>query len=196
MSDRPRIAEVQSLLRPAQILLVRRKGLLGWAIRRVTNSDYSHAALIDCTESGVWITVEAADLSGVKAVRLVHYFYDPDVTGLLIRDRADLAIEERQAIMETAWLRVGQKYDTAQLLGIYARRRLPWLFGPCPMEANRLDSRNRAICSELVTVATMEGIGEDLRPPGMAIGNVDPGSLAVTPKRQDVWKWSDTGGRV
>lgn len=186
---RPSIAELLPIAQPGQVLLVRRRGFLGWLIRRVTRSEYSHSALIDRTESGVVVTVEAADLAGVKALRLNAHLEDPGVTGLLLRDAA-LTPSERAAVMKAAWLRVGRGYDTLQLLSIYVRHRLPWLFGGRrALEANRLDQADRLICSELVTIAYQEGAGLSLAPEGVVTGNVDPGMLAVAPTLVDVWRW-------
>jgi hypothetical protein len=190
--DRPSVAELLPKIRPAQVLLVRREGLAGWLIRRVTRSEYSHVALLDRTASGIVVTVEAADFDGVKALRLESYLEDERVTGLQIRDRATLTDDERSAIMRAAWLQVGSRYDALQLVGIYARWRLPWLFGGRrrALSQNRLDARDRKICSELVTIAYHAGAGVCLAPDGVALGHVVPGHLADSPELTDqVWAW-------
>ena len=189
--DRPAFAQVQPRLVVGQVLLVRRRGLVGWLIRRVTRSAWNHAALVDQTQSGVWVTVEASDNNRVTARLLTTHLHDQTVTGLLLRDSSLLTFQDRQRIMEAAWLQVGRRYDTLQLAGIYLRRRLPWLFGGsrCALAENRLDSRDRLICSELVTVAYLKGAGMRLAPEGVAVGNVDPGHLATTAKLFTVWSW-------
>jgi hypothetical protein len=186
------VADVATKLAPAQLLFVRRRGALGWLIRRVTASTFNHVALIGQDASGVWITVEAADLCGVQARRLESTLEDPSVTGLLIRD-GELTLEERMRIMQAAWLHVGEKYDVAQLVGIYARRRLPWLFGGRrrALGENRFDHRDRLICSELVTLAWYAGARRCLAPPGVALGNVDPGTIAIAPGLHKVFAWAE-----
>jgi len=145
--------------------------------------------LIDQTASGIAITVEAADLEGVKALRLERYLEDVRVTALRLRDLTALTPEERNAIMRTAWRNVGRGYDTLQLLSMWARRRLPWLFGRYPLARNRLDDQNRVVCSELVTLAYQMGAGIRLAPPHVAVGQVDPGMLADSMKLLTLWEW-------
>ena len=173
------------------MLLIARRGWLGWLIRRVTRSPYSHVALVDRTAAGIWLTVEAADLDGVGAKRLESYLEDASVTGLLLRDSSILSDQDRAEVMRAAWLRVGAGYDTLQLVGMYARRRMPWMFGgrARALAGNRLDSARRLICSELVTVAYQQGAGFALAPPGVGAGMVDPGHLARTARLVDLWRW-------
>ena len=191
MAARPTVTELLPILESAQVLLVARRGWLGSLIRRVTRSRYSHATLVDRTESGILVTVEAADLHGVQALRLERFLEDPTVTALLLRDSTALTPWERQAVMRAAWLRVGAKYDTWALVGIWFRRRLPWLFGgkKKALAENRLADDGRFFCSELVALAYQEGAGLNLAPPHVASANVDPGHLAVTPKLATLWRW-------
>ena len=191
MAERPIVADLLPVLEPAQVLLIERRGWLSWLIRRTTHSRYSHATLIDRTESGILVTVEAADLRGVQALRMERFLEDPGVTGLLLRDSTALTPWERQAVMRAAWLRVGRRYDGWQLVSIWLRRRLPWLFGgrKKALAANRFDSKDRLICSELVVVSFLEGAKLNLAPPHVAAGNVDPGHLAATPKLATLWRW-------
>jgi len=191
MAGRPTVAELLPLLDSAQVLLVARRGWLSALIRRVTESRYSHSTLLGRTAEGVVYTLEAADADGVKALRFERYLDDESVTGLLIRDSSVLTPFERVRIMEAGWLRVEAKYDTWAIVGIYLRRRLPWLFGgrKKALAENRLADDGKFFCSELVSVAYKEGASLNLAPPHVAIGNVDPGMLATTTKLRDVWRW-------
>ena len=191
MAERPTVTELLPILESGQVLLVARRGWFSWLIRRVTRSSFSHSGLIGKTEEGIIFTIEAADAEGVKALRFERYLEDPGVTGLLLRDSTVLTPWERAGIMRAAWLRIGARYDTKQLNGIWMRRRLPWLFGgkKKALAKNRLDSRGSYICSELVTVAYLEGAKLTLAPPNVAVGNVDPGMLARSPKLVDRWRW-------
>ena len=143
---RPTVQQLLPKLAPAQLLFVERTGFVSWAIRRITASRWSHVALIDQTSAGIAITVEAADLQGVKALRLEHYLEDPGVTALRLRDSTVVTPGERAKILETAWLQVGKGYDVPQILGMWARRRLTWLFGRHPLKRNRLDAAGRYVC--------------------------------------------------
>lgn len=188
----PTVQELLPRLAAAQVLCVGRRGFVSWIVKRVTGSVFSHAALIEQTAGGIAATVEAADLQGVKALRLERYLEDPSVTHLRLRDHSALTPWERQAIMQAAWLRVGKGYDGWQLFGIYARYRLPWLFGGVKraLKRNRLDHAGRLICSELVSVAYQEGAGIRLAPPDVAMGNVTPAHLADSHKLRTVWDWT------
>ena len=191
MAGRPTVPDLLPLLESGQVLLIARRGWLGWLIRRVTRSSFSHSALIGKTEEGIIFTVEAADAEGVKALRFERYLEDAGVTRLLLRDSTVLTPWERGAIMRAAWLRVGARYDMMQLVGIWFRRRLPWLFGgkKKALAENRLDSKGAYICSELVSVAYLEGAKINLAPAHVAVGNIDPGMLARSIKLVDVWSW-------
>ena len=187
---RPTVQQLLPKLAPAQLLFIERRGCISWAIRRITGSRWSHVVLMDQTRSGIAITLEAADLQGVKALRLERYLEDVGVTGLRLRDSTVVTTEERAKIMEAAWLQVGKGYDTLALLSMWARRRLRWLFGRHPLKRNRLDSRGRFFCSELASLAYELGAGIRLAPPDVALGQVDPGMLAETLKLVTIWEWN------
>lgn len=164
------------ILRPAAVLLVHRRGWIGAAIRWVTRSPWNHSALIEGALHGdeAW-TIEAHDLEGVRHCRIADYEQDPAVRGLAVYDRPDLRMPARYLICEWAESKNGAPYDTAQLLGIYARCRIPWL----SQERNSLDAEGRLICSELVGRAYLKA-GVDLCPPGIGLGCLAPGHLTQT----------------
>lgn len=174
------------ILRPASVLLVHRRGWIGAAIRWVTRSEWNHAALIVGARfaEDPW-TIEAHDLEGVRHCTIREYTEDPAVLGLAVHDqplwRSDLTIHERDTIVEWAEARNGAAYDTAQLLGIYLRHRLPW----ASLDQNRLDDAGRMICSELVGRA-YAAAGISLCPPGVGLGCLAPGHLAET--LEPVWE--------
>jgi hypothetical protein len=160
-------------IRPAQVLLVHRKGLLSWFIRRVTHSKWNHSALIEGARHGDTLyTIEAYDLQGVRHCALQDYCEDPEVRGLAIYDDPTLTMEERWAICEYAEGLNARPYDTLQLLGIYLRLRIPFL----RPNQNRLDSTDALICSELVGRSYRE-VKRDLCPPGVGMGCLAPGDL-------------------
>ena len=187
---RPTVQQLLPKLAPAQLLFIERRGCISWAIRRITGSRWSHVVLMDQTRSGIAITLEAADLQGVKALRLERYLEDLGVTGLRLRDSTVVTPEDRAKIMEAAWLQVGKGYDVPQMLGMWARRRLAWLFGRHPLKRNRLDGKGRYVCSELASLAYEVGAGIRLAPPDVALGQVDPGMLAETAKLVTIFEWS------
>jgi hypothetical protein len=177
-----------ALLRPGQILLVRRRSLLGWWIRWVTGAQVNHSTLIYSADTQMCIGAE--DLDGVRLLRLAQFLADPAVTGLVLLEVPGLMPEQRRAVQTWALDHKGEAYDTLQLLGIYARHRVPFL---TPSKL-LLDSTDKMICSEFV-VRAFQTIGVDLCPPGVCVGMVDPGMLHASPKLATVWEWWAEKGR-
>ena len=188
---RPTVAELLPRLAPAQVLCIGRRGLFNWLVQRVTKSPFSHVVLVDQTASGIAITMEASNLDGVRALRLERHLEDPRVSVLRLRDSSLLTLALRRQIMTVAWLKEGAAYDVGQLVSLYLRRRLPWLFGgrQRALRRNRLDQKGRLICSELVSLAYQDGAGIRLTPAGVALGNVTPGDLAESLKLLTIWEW-------
>lgn len=170
------------ILRPASVLLVHRRGWLGAGIRWVTRSTWNHAALIVGAKfCEVPWTIEAHDLEGVRHCTMQEYTEDPDVRGLAVYAWPDLADCLRDTIVDWAEARNGAAYDTAQLLGIYLRHRIPGL----GRMRNVLDDQGRMICSELVGRA-YDAAGLDICPPGVGLGCLTPGDLPWMLER--VWE--------
>ncbi len=104
--------DLAALLMPAQILLVGRRGGISDVIRVVTNSRFSHVALI-ASSSGAWIVVEATtDVKGVAARQLEVITDDPTVEHLaLLEPRMSLAGYQRELIVKAAWLQTNEAYS-------------------------------------------------------------------------------------
>lgn len=170
------------LLRPAQLLLVRRKGWLGWFIRRVTDSRVNHVTMITRADEPA-LTIGSEDARGVTILPLQTFFEDDAVTGLVLMDD-DLDDAQRQKVLAWAVTHHGDHYDFLQLVGIYARHRLPWL----TPDQMLLDSTDKMICSEYVTRARLE-VGRDLRPEGVCTGMVDPGMIHASLALTVIWQW-------
>ncbi len=181
-ASRPTVRELLPVLAPAQVLLVQRRGLVSRAIRWVTDSPWSHVALIAESHEAV-IVLEATAARGAAAVRIETIFDDPTVSGLLIRDRSDLAPVDRTAICRAAWLLTGRDYDHGVNTDILWRR-LTSLRG-------WLDRSQALNCAEMVAMSYREAWGW-LLPRG---ADPTPGALALTPRLVSRWSWSrEIGG--
>ena len=172
---RPSVAQLEGHLRPGQVLLVQRHGVVSRAIRKVTKSEWSHVALL-AESMDVWILIESTTRwNAVAAVKLETTLYDPSVTALLFRDRSDLLEGERRRIVQAAWLQTGDAYDQGINADILWQRITGW-----QGILNRTRAKN---CAEMVARAYLLGWGGSIinrqAPP-------TPESFAQTTKLTDV----------
>jgi hypothetical protein len=107
--------DLREVLRPADVLLVGRRGGISDVIRAVTHSQYSHVAMIDQTAGGIWIVLEATtDVRGVAGRRLEVITDDPTVEHLALLElnsEDGLTDHQRMLITDAAWLHTGEKYS-------------------------------------------------------------------------------------
>jgi hypothetical protein len=141
------------VLRPADVLLVEGTSRVSSAIKYLTQSTWSHAALyVGQSATGESQFLEADMVHGVRLVALAHF------TGFHCRvcRPVSLSDAERQAVCNFALARVGLQYDMKNIVDL-ARYLLP--NPPVPMRWRRqmlsLGSGDptRAICSTLVAEA-------------------------------------------
>ena len=141
------------VLRPADVLLVEGTSRVSSAIKYLTQSTWSHAALyVGQSATGESQFLEADMVHGVRLVSLAHF------TGFHCRvcRPVSLSDTERQAVCNFALARVGLQYDMKNIVDL-ARYLLP--NPPVPMRWRRqmlsLGSGDptRAICSTLVAEA-------------------------------------------
>ncbi|PKO30214.1 MAG: lipo-like protein [Betaproteobacteria bacterium HGW-Betaproteobacteria-9] len=141
-------------LRPADVVLVEGTTRVSTAIKYLTQSTWSHAALCvgPLQPGGPLMVVEADIREGVRAVPLSTY------AGLHCRicRPASLRIDEAQAVCRFAVLRIGHRYDLKNILDL-ARYLLPT--PPVPVRWRRRllavgsGDPTRAICSTLIAQA-------------------------------------------
>jgi hypothetical protein len=148
-----RIDLLANMLQPADVLLVEGTSRVSSAIKYLTQSTWSHAALyVGKSATGVGQFLEADMVHGVRLVPLAHF------NGFHCRvcRPASLNVAERQAVCDFATARLGLHYDMKNIVDL-ARYLLP--NPPVPMRWRRkmlsLGSGDptRAICSTLVAQA-------------------------------------------
>jgi Permuted papain-like amidase enzyme, YaeF/YiiX, C92 family len=157
------LTRLRDCLRPGDVLLVEGHSRVSTAIKYLTQSTWSHAALYvgplptaagaqGVAEDERACFVEADMLDGVRAVALKQF------AGLHARvcRPASLSVGEVQQVIEHALARLGQRYDLRNIVDL-ARYLLPT--PPVPLRLRRrmlvLGSGDptRAICSTLIAQA-------------------------------------------
>ena len=148
-----RIDLLAHVLQPADVLLVEGTSRVSSAIKYLTQSTWSHAALyVGASDTGEGLFLEADMVHGVRLVPLSNF------NGFHCRvcRPASLSLEERQAVCNFATARLGLHYDMKNIFDL-VRYLLP--NPPVPMRWRRkmlsLGSGDptRAICSTLVAQA-------------------------------------------
>jgi hypothetical protein len=153
------VARLWSCLRPGDVLLVEGNSRISTAIKYLTQSTWSHAALfvgprseLGSTSDGPPCVVEADTVDGVRAVGLSHF------AGLPVRvcRPASLSADDTQRLVAHAVARIGHRYDLRNIFDL-ARYLIPT--PPVPLRWRRrllvLGSGDptRAICSTLIAQA-------------------------------------------
>jgi hypothetical protein len=141
------------VLRSGDVLLVEGTSRVSSAIKYLTQSTWSHAALyVGKSATGESQFLEADMVHGVRLVSLAHF----DAFHCRVCRPFSLSEDERQAVCDFALARVGLQYDMKNIVDL-ARYLLP--NPPVPMRWRRqmlsLGSGDptRAICSTLVAEA-------------------------------------------
>lgn len=153
------VASLQACLLPGDVLLVEGNSRISTAIKYLTQSTWSHAALfvgpradLGSAPDGPPCVVEADTVEGVRAVGLSHF------AGLHVRvcRPASLSAEDAQRLVMHAVARIGHRYDLRNIVDL-ARYLIPT--PPVPLRWRRrllvLGSGDptRAICSTLIAQA-------------------------------------------
>jgi hypothetical protein len=148
-----------ALLRPGDVMLVEGQNRVSVAIKYLTQSTWSHAALyigdaLGPPASGAEpaVLIEAAMREGVRAVPLSNFAH----LNTRICRPVGLTADDRKRVVDYALARIGQQYDLSHLVDL-ARYLLP-----APPVPSRLRRRllavgsgdpTRAICSTLIAQA-------------------------------------------
>lgn len=153
------LTQLQACLRPGDVLLVEGNSRISTAIKYLTQSTWSHAALYVWPRPGLTgaagdsaCLVEAHTVDGVRAVGLSTY------AGLHVRvcRPASLSAEDGRRLVNHAIGRIGHRYD---LRNIFDLARFLIATPPMPVQWRRrllvLGSGDptRAICSTLIAQA-------------------------------------------
>ncbi len=150
--------QLAAALRPGDVLLVEGQSRLSMAIKYLTQSNWSHAALFVGSGTVAGLTaagptlVEADLRGGVQAIPLAAYEHQHT----RICRPVGLSSGELQQLVDYAVGRIGQRYDLKNLFDL-ARYLLP--MPPVPMHRRRRmlafgsGDPTRAICSTLIAQA-------------------------------------------
>ena len=158
-SEAANLEQLQACLRPADVLLVEGNSRFSTAIKYLTQSTWSHAALYVGPRAGLGPAagaprcfVEADTVDGVRAVGLAAF------AGLHVRvcRPASLSLDEAERVASYAMARIGDAYDLRNVLDL-ARYLIPT--PPVPLRWRRRllvmgsGDPTRAICSTLIAQA-------------------------------------------
>jgi len=140
------------VLQPADVLLVEGNARISSAIKYLTQSTWSHAALYAGTIRGVPLFIEADLVMGVRWIGVEAF------AGLHTRicRPVGLSASDRQAVVDYAQARIGDRYDLRNVIDL-ARFLLP--NPPVPTRWRRRmlalggGDPTRAICSSLIAQA-------------------------------------------
>lgn len=178
----PPIHSILALLRPAQVLLVSRRGFVSDAIRSVTASAWSHVALLGFSGPIIILLESTTRWRGVAAVKAETTFQDPTVQGLLIRDAPGFSEELRHRVIAAAWLQTGDQYDQGVNVDILWKKATGW--------SGVLQKQHAKNCAEMVTRAFFLA-GVPLLP---RLADPTPQAFAETAALKDVWRWDAPAG--
>ncbi|MBT0959813.1 YiiX/YebB-like N1pC/P60 family cysteine hydrolase [Denitromonas iodatirespirans] len=159
---------LQRALLPGDILLVEGNRRISAAIKYLTQSTWSHAALyigpgvVSGPTSEPLVLIEADTENGVEAVSLSKY----DGMHTRICRPVGLSIKDRQAVIAYAVSRIGYQYDLKNIVDL-ARYLLPTPPVPTRFRRRLLSlgsgEPTRAICSTLIAQA-FQSIGYPILP--------------------------------
>ncbi|AIW03476.1 enoyl-CoA hydratase/carnithine racemase-like [Bacillus phage Moonbeam] len=121
-------------IQPGDIIFYKPTGFIGWAISKLTKSEYSHVALavdeFHIIEADKFIKSRISDLSYVENIHRVYR----------VRD----ITKEQQFIVTTeALTMLGSSYDYSQVFGLFLRIILK-------RDNVSLNRANKYICSEII----------------------------------------------
>ena len=158
-SEAANLGQLQACLRPGDVLLVEGNSRFSTAIKYLTQSTWSHAALyvgpraeLGASAGAPRCFVEADTVDGVRAVGL------PAFAGLHVRvcRPASLSADEAERVASYAIARIGNAYDLRNVVDL-ARYLIPT--PPVPLRWRRRllvmgsGDPTRAICSTLIAQA-------------------------------------------
>ncbi len=121
-------------IQPGDIIFYRPTGFIGWAISKITKSEYSHVAMavdnFHIIEADKFIQSRISDLSYVENIHRVYRIRDIDKA-------------TQFAVTTEALTMLGTNYDYSQVFGLFLRI----IFKRDEISLNRA---NKYICSEII----------------------------------------------
>ncbi|UPI12851.1 hypothetical protein [Bacillus phage SBSphiJ5] len=121
-------------IQPGDVIFYRPTGFIGWAISKITKSEYSHVALVvspdHIIEANRFIKSRIADLHYTKEIHSVYRLNN-------------LPADTRLRIINNALTMLDVSYDYSQIFGLLLRL----VFD---IKTNVFNKVNRYICSEII----------------------------------------------
>ena len=121
-------------IQPGDIIFYRPTGFIGWAISKITKSEYSHVAMavdnFHIIEADKFIQSRLSDLSYVEDIHRVYRIRDIDKA-------------TQFAVTTEALTMLGTNYDYSQVFGLFLRIILK-------RDEISLNRANKYICSEII----------------------------------------------
>ena len=129
--------------RPGDLVFVRGKGFIPWAIRQVTGGHYNHVEIY--IGNGEAIGAEYGE--GVRRVKISEHYKGQEVC---ICRCMPLGDANALAIAKQAELMAGGEYDTRGLLGVWFRFALKWIGYEYEIPQSDFGRGAKFYCSEMV----------------------------------------------
>lgn len=146
-------------IKPGDIIFYRPTGFIGWAISKITKSEYSHVALAidsyNIVEADKFITSRISNLNYVEKINSVYRL-------------KNITDQQRQAIVVNSITMVGVGYDYKQILGLFTRLVFK-------RDSTTFNKANKYICSEIVDNAFI--LSDIPRKDNKNLGDITPQEL-------------------
>jgi len=121
-------------VKPGDIVFYRPTGFIGWAISKITKSEYSHVSLAidsyNIIEADKFIKSRISNLYYIETIHSVYRVKDIDE-------------DERHKVVQNAMTMLGVGYDYKQIFGLYLRM----IFH---RDSTTFNQANKYICSEII----------------------------------------------
>lgn len=146
-------------IRPGDIVFYRPTGLIGWAISKITRSEYSHVALaIDAyniIEADKFIKSRISNLYYIEEIHSVYR----------LKGASEL---QKHQVVNNAMTMLGVGYDYKQIMGLYLRL----VFH---RDSSTFNTANKYICSEIIDNALI--MADIPRKDNRNVGDITPQEL-------------------
>lgn len=146
-------------IEPGDVIFYRPTGFMGWAISKITESEYSHVSLAvdsyNIVEADRFIKSRISNLYYVEEIHKVYRL-------------RNVTPEQQHRIVQNALTMVGASYDYQQIFGLLMRLVFK-------RESSVFNTANKYICSEIIDYAFQ--MSDIPRTDELHIGDITPQEL-------------------